>query len=72
QNHSHLQSVRKCMGISSQSRKKNNETASADNEIKDWCKKILKHKELRDLSADELNQLMGYCSKRAKIKESGL
>lgn len=72
QNNPGKASVRKCMGISSQSRSRHNETARADTEIRNWCTKVLQHPELTELSAKELNQLMGYCARLAKIKGSGL
>lgn len=37
-----------------------------------WCKKILNYSELKKLNISELNMLMGYCSRQAKIKENGL
>ncbi len=72
QAHPEKASVRKCMGISSQSRGRQHEAARADTEIRNWCAKILRNPELKRLSTAELNQLMGYCARRAKIKESGL
>lgn len=40
--------------------------------LKAWCKKLLDNSELKKLDITELNMLMGYCSREAKIKESGL
>lgn len=65
-------SVRKCMGISSQSGSRRNETARADMEIQSWCGKVLRNPELKQLTTVELNTLMGYCARLAKIKDCGL
>ena len=37
-----------------------------------WCKNILGNSEIAQLDISELNILMGYCSRQAKIKENGL
>lgn len=52
--------VQRNMGISGK------ETAS----IGRWCRYILKHKELRKLSAEELRYLFGCCAHAAKANAS--
>lgn len=41
-------------------------------QLTNWCKKLLGNSEITKLNLNELNMLMGYCSRQAKIKESGL
>jgi len=40
--------------------------------LANWCKNILGNSEIAQLDISELNILMGYCSRQAKIKENGL
>lgn len=51
--------------------KMSNETGNAQPDIKQWCGYILSCSELKDLSIDELNYVMGYCVRIAKIKKAG-
>ena len=40
--------------------------------ISDWCRMMLKDKDLRDLSTDELHYVMGYCVRLSKIQSANI
>lgn len=40
--------------------------------IRDWCRMMLNDKDLRNLSADDLHYVMGYCARLAKIQNANI
>lgn len=41
-------------------------------DIKKWCRDILNNKNLKQLSSEEMNYVMGYCARLAKINGANI
>lgn len=52
--------------------KRSSRTDASAPSIKTWCRAVLGNGDLRELAPDELQYVMGYCARRAKIASSGL
>ena len=41
-----------------------------ETEIDEWCNRIMRNKDLRSLSLDELHYVMGYANRKSKVKKT--